>query len=62
MIAHLGSGASLAAVRDGRSVDTTMGLTPAAALVMGTRPGDLDPGVLLYLLEQRRRRARRSTS
>jgi acetate kinase len=49
LIAHLGSGASLTAVRGGRSLDTTMGLTPAGGLMMGTRPGDLDPGVLLYL-------------
>ncbi|WP_285405407.1 hypothetical protein [Luteibacter sp. ME-Dv--P-043b] len=53
VIAHLGNGASLCAVRDGRSVDTTMGLTPTGGLVMGTRPGDLDPGVLLYLMRER---------
>jgi acetate kinase len=52
VIAHLGSGASLAAVRDGRSVDTTMGLTPTGGIPMATRCGDLDPGVLLYLLRQ----------
>jgi len=50
VIAHLGSGASLVAVKDGRSVDTTMALTPAAGIPMATRSGDLDPGVLLYLL------------
>ncbi|HEY1314697.1 MAG TPA: acetate/propionate family kinase [Steroidobacteraceae bacterium] len=49
ILAHLGSGASLAAVRDGSSVDTTMGFTPAAGLVMGTRSGDLDPGLPGYL-------------
>ena len=49
VLAHLGSGASMAAVRGGRCVDTTMGLTPAGGLVMGTRAGDLDPGVLVYL-------------
>jgi acetate kinase len=54
IIAHLGSGASLAAVRDGFSVDTTMGFTPAGGVVMGTRPGDLDPGVLWYLLDKER--------
>jgi acetate kinase len=54
VIAHLGSGASMAAVRDGQSVETTMGLTPTGGLMMGTRPGDLDPGVLLYLLATRR--------
>jgi acetate kinase len=48
---HLGAGASLAAVRDGVSVDTTMGFTPLAGLVMNTRPGTLDPGLLLWLLE-----------
>ncbi|QEL16815.1 acetate/propionate family kinase [Limnoglobus roseus] len=49
VLAHLGSGASMAAVRDGRCVDTTMGLTPAGGLVMGTRTGDLDPGVLIHI-------------
>ncbi len=52
ILAHLGNGASMAAVRDGRSLDTTMGLTPIGGLVMSTRSGDLDPGVLLYLLRQ----------
>ncbi len=52
ILAHLGNGASMAAVREGRSLDTTMGLTPLGGLVMGTRSGDLDPGVLLYLLQQ----------
>jgi acetate kinase len=52
--AHLGAGASLAAVRDGVSVDTTMGFTPLAGLVMNTRPGTLDPGLLLWLLEHGR--------
>ncbi|AMJ66005.1 acetate/propionate family kinase [Hymenobacter sp. PAMC 26628] len=51
ILAHLGSGASLAAVLDGQSQDTSMGFTPAAGLVMGTRPGDLDPGVAAYLLQ-----------
>ncbi|MDN3274018.1 acetate/propionate family kinase [Frankia sp. RB7] len=51
VIAHLGNGASLCALRDGRSVDTTMGLTPLDGLVMGTRCGTIDPGVLLYLLQ-----------
>ncbi len=50
IIAHLGNGASMAAVRDGRPVDTTMGFTPAGGFMMGTRSGDLDPGVLLYLM------------
>jgi acetate kinase len=51
IIAHLGNGASMAAVHRGIGVDTTMGLTPTGGLVMGTRSGDLDPGVLLYLLQ-----------
>ncbi len=55
IIAHLGNGASMAAVRGGVGVETTMGLTPAGGLVMGTRSGDLDPGVLLYLLEEKGR-------
>ena len=50
--AHLGNGCSAAAVRDGRSVDTTMGLTPLEGLVMGTRSGDVDPGVFGYLAER----------
>ena len=50
IIAHLGSGASITAIADGKSVDTTMGLTPTGGIVMGTRTGDLDPGVLLYIL------------
>lgn len=49
ILAHLGSGASLAAVLNGRSVDTTMGFTPTAGLVMSTRTGDLDPGLFYYL-------------
>lgn len=50
VIAHLGNGASMAAVQGGKAVDTTMGLTPLGGLVMSTRAGDLDPGVVLYLL------------
>lgn len=50
ILAHLGNGASLAAVRDGKSIDTTMGFTPTAGLVMSTRSGDLDPGLAPYLL------------
>src|SRR4051812_26194971 len=50
IIAHLGSGASMAALRDGKPVDTSMAFTPTAGLVMGTRPGDLDPGLLVYLM------------
>jgi acetate kinase len=50
VFAHLGNGASMTAVRNGRSIDTTMGLTPTGGLVMGTRSGDLDPGVVIYLM------------
>jgi acetate kinase len=49
ILAHLGNGASLAAVRNGKSIDTSMGLTPAAGLVMSTRTGDVDPGLIGYL-------------
>jgi len=49
ILAHLGNGASLAAVRDGRSIDTSMGFTPASGLVMSTRSGDLDPGLWSFL-------------
>lgn len=52
VIAHLGSGCSVTALLDGRSVDNSMGLTPTGGVVMGTRPGDLDPGLVLYLLRQ----------
>jgi len=50
IVAHLGSGASLCAMRDGRSVDTTMGFTALDGLMMGTRCGQIDPGVLLHLM------------
>jgi len=53
IVAHLGSGASLCAMRDGRSVDTTMGMTALDGVMMATRPGRLDPGVLLWLLQAR---------
>jgi acetate kinase len=49
VVAHLGNGASVAAILDGQSIDTSMGMTPTGGLVMGTRSGDLDPGVVLYL-------------
>jgi acetate kinase len=52
VIAHLGSGCSVTALLAGRSIDTTMGLTPTGGVVMGTRPGDLDPGLVLYLLRE----------
>jgi acetate kinase len=54
VIAHLGNGASMAAVKEGKSMDTTMGFSPAGGLVMSTRSGDLDPGVLLYLFKEKK--------
>lgn len=53
IIAHLGNGASMAAIRGGKSMDTTMGFTPTGGLMMSTRSGDLDPGVILYLLREK---------
>jgi acetate kinase len=54
VVAHLGNGASMAAIRGGRSVDTTMGFSPTGGLVMGTRCGDLDPSVPVYLIRELR--------
>jgi acetate kinase len=51
IIAHLGNGASMVALKDGLSMDTSMGLTPTGGFMMGTRSGDLDPGVLIHLLQ-----------
>jgi len=53
VIAHLGNGASVTAVKDGRSIDTSMGLTPTGGVIMGTRAGDLDPGILVYLAREK---------
>ncbi len=53
VICHLGSGASLCAVKDGKSIDTTMGFTPLEGLMMDTRSGTVDPGILLYLLKKK---------
>ncbi|MDZ3824670.1 MAG: acetate/propionate family kinase [Pseudoxanthomonas sp.] len=53
VVAHLGNGASMCAIKDGRSIDSTMGFTAVDGLPMGTRSGALDPGVLLYLLQER---------
>jgi len=50
VVAHLGNGASITAIKDGQSVDTSMGLTPSGGMMMGTRSGDLDPGVLTFLM------------
>jgi acetate kinase len=54
VIAHLGNGASLVAIRDGMPLDTSMGLTPTGGVMMGTRTGDLDPGILIYLLREKK--------
>ena len=54
VIAHLGNGASVTAVQAGRSVDTSMGLTPTGGMMMSTRSGDLDPGLLVYLMREKR--------
>ncbi len=53
IIAHLGNGASITAVKAGRSIDTSMGLTPSGGVLMGTRTGELDPGVLIYLMREK---------
>ena len=58
IIAHLGSGASIVALRDGKSMDTSMGFTPLEGLVMSARSGDLDPGLLLYLLAEKKMSAK----
>ena len=52
VIAHLGNGASIAAVKNGRGIDTTMGFTPTGGFMMGTRSGDLDPGLMVYLISE----------
>ena len=54
VIAHLGNGASVTAVRAGKSIDTSMGLTPAGGVIMSTRSGDLDPGALIYLMREKK--------
>jgi acetate kinase len=54
IVAHLGNGASVTAIKNGKSFDTSMGLTPTGGVIMGTRPGDLDPGVLIYLLREKK--------
>ncbi len=53
IICHLGNGCSLAAIQDGRSIDTTMGFTPMEGLMMGARSGSIDPGIMLYLLREK---------
>lgn len=59
ILAHLGNGASMAALRNGKSIDTSMGFTPTAGLVMSTRAGDLDPGLVYYLARTERMAAAR---
>jgi acetate kinase len=54
VIAHLGNGASVTAVKGGKSIDTSMGLTPTGGAIMGTRSGDLDPGLLVYLAREKK--------
>ena len=54
IIAHLGNGASVTAVKNGQSIDTSMGLSPSGGVMMGTRCGDIDPGVLIYLLREKK--------
>ncbi|MBC7574542.1 MAG: acetate/propionate family kinase [Herminiimonas sp.] len=54
VIAHLGNGASVTAVKHGKSIDTSMGLTPTGGVIMSTRSGDLDPGVLIYLMREKK--------
>ena len=54
IIAHLGNGSSITAVKNGKSIDTSMGLTPTGGVIMGTRSGDLDPGVLIHLMREKK--------
>jgi acetate kinase len=54
IVAHLGNGASVTAIKNGQSIDTSMGLTPTGGVIMGTRTGDLDPGVLIYLMREKK--------
>ncbi|MCG3695732.1 acetate/propionate family kinase [Aliarcobacter butzleri] len=53
IVCHLGNGSSVCAIRDGKSVNTTMGLTPLGGLMMGTRSGDIDPGIIPYLMDKK---------
>ena len=54
IVAHLGNGASVTAIRNGKSIDTSMGMTPTGGVIMGTRTGDLDPGILVYLIREKK--------
>jgi len=58
IVAHLGNGASISAVRDGKCVDTSMGLTPTGGIISGTRTGDIDPGIMLFMLRRIARAAK----
>jgi acetate kinase len=62
IIAHLGSGASIVALKDGKSMDTSMGFTPLEGLVMSARSGDVDPGLLLYLLAEKKMAAKQASA
>ncbi len=62
IVCHLGNGSSVCAVRDGKSIDTSMGLTPLEGLMMGTRSGDIDPGVMAYLMEKKNMSAEEVTN
>ena len=62
IVAHLGNGASITAIRNGKCLDTSMGLTPTGGIISGTRTGDIDPGVLLFILREDRRDDRRERS
>jgi acetate kinase len=61
IVAHLGNGASISAIRNGKSLDTSMGLTPTGGIISGTRTGDIDPGVLLFILRKIAETARSAT-
>ena len=52
IVAHLGNGASISAIRNGQCLDTSMGLTPTGGIISGTRTGDIDPGILLFILRK----------
>ncbi len=54
IVAHIGNGVSVTAIKDGESVDTSMGLTPSGGVIMGTRSGDVDPGLLIYLMREKK--------
>ena len=59
IVAHLGNGASISAIRNGKCLDTSMGLTPSGGIISGSRTGDIDPGVVFFILQDRRNHAQR---